>query len=213
MKVTAIFRLLGRKLYSLRAPFYLSKDKRYVNFDIGEYTYGAPIILSRANGVVLRIGRYCSIAEGVKIHLAGMHAMDRITTYPFDEIVNKTEEYGYVRSKGEVVIGHDVWIGTEAFILSGVRIGNGAIIGARSVVTKDVPAYAVVAGNPARHIRYRFDPDTIASLEQIAWWNWPREKIEAAFPSLLSSNTKEFIAKYPVETRDEIAGEKQSETL
>jgi acetyltransferase-like isoleucine patch superfamily enzyme len=212
MNIANFFRLIGRKVYSLWAPFYLSKDKRYFDFDIGEYTYGAPIILSKADGIVLRIGRYCSIAEGVKVHLGGMHAIDRITTYPFDIILNKYEKHGgYAQSKGDVVIGHDVWIGSEAMILSGVRIGNGAIIGARSVVTKDVPAYAVVAGNPARHIRYRFDANTISSLESISWWNWSTDKIEAALPLLLSSNSKEFIEKYYVETKAIIAGNGQSE--
>ena len=100
------------------------------------------------------------------------------------------------RSKGNVSIGHDVWIGTEALILSGVSIGHGAVIAARSVVTKDVPPYAIVAGVPARVIRSRFDPATVASLLRIAWWDWPREKIETALPLLMSDRLDAFLAQY-----------------
>lgn len=197
MRIFDIFQLLYRKLYGLRAPFYLASDRRYRCYDIGEYTYGAPNVLSKHEGVTLKIGRFCSIAEGVKIHLAGQHATDWVTTYPFDVLFEKAAQFnGYPKSKGDVVIGHDVWIGTEAMIISGIRIGNGAIIGARSVVTKDVEPYSVVAGNPARHLRYRFDADTIASLEEIAWWNWSIEKVKEAWPLMLSSDIGAFIKTY-----------------
>jgi acetyltransferase-like isoleucine patch superfamily enzyme len=194
MKIIDIVRLIYRKLYALRAPFYLREDKRYSRYDIGEYTYGAPTILSKHAGVNLKIGRFCAIAEGVKIHLGGEHSMDWITTYPFDVVFDRAKKYNkYDKSKGDVIIGHDVWIGSEAMILSGVTIGNGAVIGARSVVTKDVDPYSVVAGNPARHVRYRFDSETIALLEQIAWWNWPINKIEEAWRLLLSSDIRSFV--------------------
>ena len=96
-------------------------------------------------------------------------------------------------SKGDVVIGNDVWIGRGVVILSGVRVGNGAVIGAGAVVTKDVPPYAIVAGNPARIIRYRFSPEQIEELEQIAWWSWPDKEIERAIPLLLSSDIEAFL--------------------
>lgn len=204
MRIIDIVRLITRKLYALRAPFYLSADKRYSQYEIGEYTYGAPIVLSKQDGVVLKIGRFCAIAEGVKIHLSGEHGMEWITTYPFDVLFDKAKKYnGYAKSRGDVIIGHDVWIGSEAMILSGVTIGNGAVVGARSVVTKDVAPYAVVVGNPARQIRTRYDAETIAQLESIAWWNWPIEKIEEAWPLLLSPDVKTFIevfGKQPVNT-------------
>jgi serine acetyltransferase len=101
-----------------------------------------------------------------------------------------------VASKEDVEIGNDVWIGDTATLLSGVRIGNGAVIGARSVVTKDVPPYAIVVGNPARIARLRFTPEQISALERIAWWNWPLHKIREAAPLLLSPSIEEFIARY-----------------
>jgi virginiamycin A acetyltransferase len=82
-------------------------------------------------------------------------------------------------NKGDIVVGNDVWIGYEAVILSGVKIGNGAIIGTRAVVTKDVPPYTIVGGIPARPIKKRFDEETIEALQKIEWWNWPFEKIQA----------------------------------
>jgi carbonic anhydrase/acetyltransferase-like protein (isoleucine patch superfamily) len=94
------------------------------------------------------------------------------------------------------MIGHDVWVGVDALILSGVTIGNGAVIAARSVVTKDVPPYAIVAGSPARVVKYRFDEDTIAVLLAIAWWDWPQAKIEEALPLLMSPNLDTFIRRY-----------------
>jgi len=89
-----------------------------------------------------------------------------------------------------------VWIGYQSLILSGVNIGNGAIIGARSVVTKDVPAYSVVGGNPAKHIKWRFEQNMIERLQQIAWWDWNDEKVLKALPYLLSSDIQVFLDKY-----------------
>lgn len=88
--------------------------------------------------------------------------------------------------RGNTVVGNDVWIGARALIMSGVNIGNGAVVAAGSVVTKDVPPYAIVGGNPAKIIRYRFDASVIDKLQQIAWWDWPDDKIQAELPSLLS---------------------------
>ena len=93
-------------------------------------------------------------------------------------------------------IGNDVWIGTEAFILSGVTIGDGAVIAARSVVTRDVAPYAVVAGNPARQVRLRFSETVIDALERIRWWDWPITEIQSAWPLLLSSDVEAFVAKF-----------------
>jgi len=92
-----------------------------------------------------------------------------------------------------VVIGNDVWIGTEAFILSGVKIGDGAVIAARTVVTKDVPPYAIVAGNPARIVKMRFDDETVARLLAIQWWTWDNTRIEKALPLLLNSDMEAFL--------------------
>ena len=103
-------------------------------------------------------------------------------TYPFNALFSEGAHItGHPSSKGDIVIGNDVWIGYQSCILSGVTIGNGAIIGAKSVVTKDVPPYAIVAGNPAKFIRYRFPQETIDKLENLAWWDWDISVIKERF--------------------------------
>ena len=131
----------------------------------------------------LVIGRFCAIAEGARFIMNGAnHAMSGFSTYPFNIFGHGWEEGFDPRSwerelRGDTVIGNDVWIGMEAIILPGVTVGDGAIIGARAVVAADVPAYAIVAGNPAHVIKRRFDDRTIERLLAIAWWDWPVEKI------------------------------------
>ncbi|RED14375.1 CatB-related O-acetyltransferase [Pontivivens insulae] len=131
----------------------------------------------------LHIGPFCALAYGVQIHMnGGTHAMDGFSTFPFNIFANGWET-GFDPAtwqavhKGDTVIGADVWIGTEAKLMPGVTIGAGAIIAAHSVVTRDVAPYAVVAGNPAREVKRRFDQPTIEALLDIAWWHWPVEKI------------------------------------
>lgn len=133
-------------------------------------------------GDKLIIGKFCAIARGARFIMNGAnHKLSGISTYPFQIFGNGWEKVmpksGDLPYKGDTVIGNDVWIGYEALIMPGVNIGNGAIIGARAVVVADVPAYAIVGGNPARVIRQRFDPADVAVLEAIAWWDWPVEKI------------------------------------
>jgi len=118
------------------------------------------------------------------------------TSYPVDLALGVTSTPGAPDTKGDVEIGNDVWIGTEAFILSGVKIGNGAVIGARCVVSRDVPPYAIMVGNPARIARYRFSEDQIRDLLKIAWWDWPVAKIKEATSLLLDSQVDKFIAQY-----------------
>lgn len=131
----------------------------------------------------LTIGKFCSIACGVKfIFTSANHKLSSLSTYTFPIFF---EEWGLDISditkawdnKGDTVVGNDVWIGYEAVILSGVTIGDGAIIGTRAVVTKDVPAYTIVGGVPAKPIRKRFDDDTIARLQELKWWDWPKARI------------------------------------
>jgi acetyltransferase-like isoleucine patch superfamily enzyme len=179
-----------------RVPF-MRGHRAYAAYEIGEGTYGDPVVLAWNEGTTLRIGRYCSIAKGVTIALGGEHRLDWVTTYPFSAIAPEAAAIaGHPRSKGDVVIGNDVWIGREALILSGVTIGNGAVIGARSVVARDVAPYSIVAGNPGRAVRSRFDERTIEQLEAIRWWDWPREKITEALPLLLSPRLDAFLEKY-----------------
>lgn len=185
---------LGRRKPS---TLFMRHNPRYAAFEVGEGTYGHPNIVLPDDGSSIRIGRYCSIASGVSILTSQEHHLNWVSAFPFQLIFGQDRGLPRPsRSKGDVEIGHDVWVGTEALILSGVSVGHGAVIAARSVVTKNVPPYAIVAGVPARMIRYRFDEATIASLLRIAWWDWSREKIEAALPLLMSNRLDEFVAKY-----------------
>lgn len=169
-------------------------------YEIGEFTYGAPGVFMHP-GTRLKIGKFCSIAVEVTIHLGGNHRMDRVSTYPFvgfpddwpeAEFLSVEEVYGV--SKGDVIIGNDVWIGYGATILSGVTIGDGAVIGARAVVTKNVEPYAIVAGNPARLLKKRFDEDTITRLLQVKWWDWPIDRIKADMTTILGTDVQKLLA-------------------
>jgi virginiamycin A acetyltransferase len=140
----------------------------------------------------LIIGRFCSIACGAKfLFTSAHHTLNSLSTYPFPIFF---EEWGLDKknvasawdNKGDIVIGNDVWIGYEAVILSGVHIGDGAIIGTRAVVTKDVPPYTVVGGIPAKKIKKRFGEETIEKLLQIEWWNWPVDKIRKFLPDIMN---------------------------
>lgn len=190
-----------RRLFKKRvlSP-YTIENPAYSAYDIGTWTYGTPTILSWGEGATLRIGKYCAIADGVTILLGGEHRTDWITTYPFNILRAEASHIaGHPTTRGDVVIENDVWIGRDAVILSGVRIGNGAVIGARSVVTKNVAAYTVVAGNPAKVIRERFTADQRRSLLRIGWWNWPDPEVRKAIPLLLSGRVDEFISRYSKE--------------
>lgn len=169
-------------------PAYCALEQR------GEGTFGVPTIHSWGEGTQLLIGKYCSIAKGVNIFLGGEHRTDWVTTYPFSALWPEAKHIpGHPKSKGNVIIGNDVWIGALSCILSGVQIGDGAVVGAGALVTKDVPPYAIVGGNPAKIIRYRFDEATIEALLQIRWWDWPKEEISQALPLLLSPDIAGFI--------------------
>ncbi|MBW2039433.1 MAG: CatB-related O-acetyltransferase [Deltaproteobacteria bacterium] len=187
-----------KKIFSRADPFLTKDNRRYSKYDIGDWTYGKPRILSWREGAKLRIGRFCSIAEGVIILLGGEHRVDWVTTHPVNILFGVKRVSGLPYTKGDVVIGNDVWIGRDALIISGITIGNGAVIAARSVVTEDVLPYSIVAGNPARHIKFRFSESIINDLQNIAWWNWPISKIEEALSLLLSSDIEAFINKYKV---------------
>ncbi len=171
-----------------------SLQERYPQYQIGRETYGNPRIHSWGEGAICRIGSFTSIASGVQIFLGGEHRTDWITTFPFNVLWNEGKNIsGHPKTKGDVLIGNDVWIAMEAIIMSGVNIGDGAVIGARAVVTKDVPPYAIVCGNPAKVIRQRFDDKTIKRLLEIKWWNWSDSKIKEALPLLLNSKVDKFL--------------------
>lgn len=146
----------------------------------------------------LIIGKYCSIACGAKfMFTSGNHKMASLSTYPFPLF---DEEWGLNGAnitdawdnKGDIVIGNDVWIGYEAVIMQGVHIGDGAIIGTRSVVTKDVAPYTIVGGVPERKIRKRFSEDIIEKLLELQWWNWEEEKVQKNLQNIMSGNINSF---------------------
>lgn len=140
----------------------------------------------------LIIGKFCAIATGAKFIMSSAnHKLDGFSTFPFFIFRRGWEENFDMNSlpyKGDTVIGNDVWIGYDATIMPGVHVGDGAIIGAKAVVTKNVPPYAVVGGNPAKILKMRFDDATIAELLNIAWWNWPHEKISRNIAAITNND-------------------------
>ena len=146
----------------------------------------------------LQIGKFCSVACGAKfLFNSANHTLSSLSTYPFPLFF---EEWGLEKkdvtnawdNKGDIIIGNDVWIGYEAVILAGVTIGDGAIIGTRAVVTKDVPPYTIVGGVPAKSIKKRFSEETISTLLEIQWWNWSKERIARNIGAIQSGNIEQL---------------------
>lgn len=192
---------------------FLSAVLEHPNIAVGDYSYFtdfdhvsdfaarlAPYLYPGAPERLV-IGRFCAIAHGVRfITASSMHPMGGISTYPFRiftraDISSYREECG---ARGDTVVGDDVWLGFEARVMPGVRIGSGAIVGACSVVTRDVPPYAVVAGNPARVVRMRFDAATVARLLDLAWWDWPIARILQALPAIEAADVAALERLAPV---------------
>lgn len=181
------------------------------NISVGEFTMyndfvNDPMQFERNNVLYqypinhdkLIIGKFCSIACGAKfIFNSANHTLSSISTYPFPIFF---EEWGLNikdvaaawDNKGDIIIGNDVWIGYEAVIMAGVTVGDGAIIGTRAVVTKDVPPYTIVGGVPAKPIRKRFDNETLDELLKIRWWDWPEEKIAKNIQAIQSGCLKQL---------------------
>ncbi|WP_342650799.1 CatB-related O-acetyltransferase [Pseudomonas sp. REB1044] len=167
---------------------------RYPRSTVGVGSYGIPEVADFGDDAVLRIGNYTSIAAGVQILLGGEHRTDWLTTYPFPAMIDGLEDIkDYAPSKGDVVIGSDCWICTNAVILSGVTIGHGAIVAAGALVSRDVPPYAVVGGNPCKFIRWRFDEPVREALLDAAWWNWPVEEVKEVARMLSSADLDDFL--------------------
>jgi virginiamycin A acetyltransferase len=174
---------------------------------IGDYTYYDDFesvenfqknvrYLFEFTGDQLTIGKFCMIASGVEFIMNGAnHLVQAVSSYPFaifgGDWSTAMDNKSYP-TKGNTIIGNDVWLGYRASILPGVTIGHGSIIGSYSVVTRHIPPYSVVGGNPAKVIRPRFDESAIAQLLEIAWWDWPIEKITRYSP-LLTGNVTEFL--------------------
>lgn len=181
------------------------------NIEIGDYTMYNDFVRDpqdfQKNNVLyhypinhdrLMIGKFCSIACGAKfIFTSANHSLKSLSTYPFPIFF---EEWGLDVSditdawdnKGDIIVGNDVWIGYEAVILSGVTIGDGAVVGSRAVVTKDIPPYTIVGGVPAKPIRKRFDDVTIARLLELQWWDWSEKRIKANLKIIQSGRIDEL---------------------
>jgi len=166
---------------------------------IGRHTYGSPKIwMYQGSECNVTIGGFCSIGPGVQIIAGGIHPPSWVSTYPFriKWQMNGAYEDGMPATKGNISIGSDVWLGTDVVILSGVSIGHGAIVATRSVVTHSVPPYAIVAGSPAKIVKFRFEDDNVKILLKIAWWDWDEAQIKEAVPLLSSGNVDMFIEQY-----------------
>lgn len=189
----------NRKILRKRtAKFYRGQEKfreRYPEFTVGIGTYGMPTVHDWHEGSTLRIGAYTSIADDVHIFLGGHHRTDWISAYPFPAFIEEAKNIqGFGGSRGDVVIGNDVWLASGCTILSGVKVGDGAVVAARAVVTRDVAPYAIVAGNPARIINWRFDEASRQAILASQWWAWPEAEIRQIVPLLCSGRLDEFIA-------------------
>ena len=164
----------------------------------GRYTYGNPEICWTNDGAALTVKNFTSIAKDVKIYLGNGFGHDTsfVSTYPFSYIHKST--FPNVKNcsrntRGDVVIGNDVWIGENVIIMSGVEIGDGAVIANNSHVVKDVAPYSIAGGNPCKHIKYRFSPEQIEKLLEIKWWDWEDDKINYYLPLICSPSMEEFL--------------------
>ena len=182
--------------------------------EVGDYTiyndFVADPLLFEKNNVLyhypihrekLIIGKFCSIACGTKfLFNCANHSLKSLSTYTFPLFYEEWElEKSNITTawdnKGDIVIGNDVWIGYEAVIMAGVHIGDGAIIAARAVVTKDVPPYTIVGGTPAKEIRTRFDAEVIQQLLLLKWWNWSTDKIRKCLPYIMEGKMNELLTR------------------
>ena len=161
----------------------------------GQHSYGALEISLDGPGITVAIGSYCSIAAHSIYFGAAQHRMSGVSTFPFRERLKWDVPPNAYTARGDLVIGNDVWIGGYVTFTTGVTVGTGAVIGARSVVTKDVPPYAVVCGNPAVVKRYRFAPELIARLLASRWWVLTAEQL-APHAALLTTPTAEGVAAF-----------------
>lgn len=184
---------------SYRLKFYLKNWRLVVRallghrakIEVGAFSYGVPEVRWWGEDAGLTVGKFCSIARNVSIFLGGNHRIDWITTYPFSVQPpwrSQTGKVAHPVSRGNVIIGNDVWLGNGCTILSGVTIGDGAVIAANATVTRDVPPYAVAAGNPAKVVKFRFSEGDIQKLQATQWWNWDEARIRAQLPVLLSND-------------------------
>ena len=185
-------------LRGLRIKLGLKKDPLppLPGVEIGRHTYGLTkesFFVPHKN-VPVRIGSFCSIGPGVLFICAAEHRIDTATTYPIQFVDGKIRNAPGTAGKGPITVGHDVWIGARCIVLGGVTIGNGAVIGAGSIVTRDIAPYAVAVGNPARVMRYRFVPEIIERLQALQWWNWSDDLIRDRVELLMATDIERLLS-------------------
>jgi virginiamycin A acetyltransferase len=201
-----IFPFEEAKFMAFLRPLLEQSVPRVRNIRVGEFSYysdfeDATQFFERNvkynfgfSGSQLEIGSYCAIAHGTTFIMADAnHVLSGVSTYPFPIFGGDwSEEMSLAEmpfpNKGDIVVGNDVWFGIDSLVLPGVRIGHGAIIGARTVVSADVPDYAVVVGNPGIVVKMRFTPEVVEELLSLAWWEWPRELLNEAIPMLVKGD-------------------------
>lgn len=175
--------------------YHFAREIERWGWTVGAHSYGCPTVLE-PELARLHIGNFCSIGPDVTIAL-GNHRTDLVTTYPFKAIAGLTGGGMWPQAltcaddhitRGDVILGSEVWLGAGSMILSGVTIGSGSVVGAGAVVRRDVPPFAIVTGDPATIARYRFDPATIERLLNVDWWSWPDVLIAEHMALILSSN-------------------------
>ena len=170
--------------------------------DRGTYFDRSVIIISWSDEYNIQVGKYCSIGRDCTFFLHANHRPDWITTSSqllgpvTPEIASMHMDMGHPSCKGDIIVGSDVWIGAKSTIMSGIKIGHGAIVAAGALVTKDVEPYSVVGGNPAKHLKYRFEEQQIKNLLDIAWWDWEESKIKEEAMILWSQDINHFIEKH-----------------
>jgi phosphonate metabolism protein (transferase hexapeptide repeat family) len=188
------------ELKGCRVGRYASVGERTIlrEVAVGDFSY----FERHAEAIYTDIGKFCSVAANTRIN-ALEHPLERATTHKVSYRPNEyfrylgvDQEFRERRRRKRVTVGHDVWIGHGAVILPGVHVGNGAVIGANSVVTRDVPAYAIVAGASAKIIRSRFSEDVATRLAEMAWWDWPLDRLFEAIPDMQNLKIEEFIEKW-----------------
>ena len=163
-----------------------SRSRRLVTLGRRSYFVQGMMEYGSADCHIL-IGRYSSLGHRLVFEIDLNHDHSCISTYPFEDKLQHADDilhYDKRCSRRQIIVGNDVWMGCDVLLVGGVRIGNGAVLGAGAVVAKDVPPYAVVVGNPARIIKYRFSEDIIGKLQKIKWWNWPDEKVVSVLPQV-----------------------------